>query len=141
MDKDLLSVFLFNPEKDRTRAFTAVYEEGVYGFAYVKRFTFGGMINNKEYRLAPEKSKVLYFKDGLPERMYVKFKPAKSQRIHQQIFELGAPPTGEVEGEGLAVRGASSRGRQMTSKAIARLATEKPTWWDDSEEVSKGVLF
>ena len=141
VDKDLLSVFLFNPEKDRTRAFTAVYEEGVYGFAYVKRFTFGGMINNKEYRLAPEKSKVLYFKDGLPERMYVKFKPAKSQRIHQQIFELGAPPTGEVEGEGLAVRGASSRGRQMTSKAIARLATEKPAWWDDSEEVSKGVLF
>ena len=43
--------------------------------------------------------------------------------------------------EGLAVRGASSRGRQMTSKAIARLATEKPAWWDDSEEVSKGVLF
>ena len=81
-----------------------------------------------------------FFRDGLPERMYVKFKPAKSQRIHQQIFELGAPPK-DAEGEGLAVRGASSRGRQMTSKAIARLAIEKPAWWDDSEEVSKGVLF
>ena len=140
VDKDLLSVFLFNPEKDRDKPFTAVYEEAVYGFAYVKRFTFGGMINNKEYRLAPEKSKVLFFKDGLPERMYVKFKPAKSQRIHQQIFELGSPDQ-NAKNAGLAIRGASSRGNQMTSKAIARLAVEKPSWWDDSEEESKGVLL
>ena len=140
VDKDLLAVFLFNPDKDREKPFTAVYEEAVYGFAYVKRFTFGGMINNKEYRLAPEKSKVLYFKDGLPERMFVKFKPAKSQRIHQQVFELGSPDP-NAKNAGLTIRGASSRGNQMTSKAIARIATEKPSWWDDSEAVSKGVLL
>ena len=64
VDKDLLEVFLFNPEKDRARAFVCVYEEPLYGFAYIKRFTFGGMINNKEYRLAPEKSKVLFFDEA-----------------------------------------------------------------------------
>ncbi len=140
VDKDLLSVFLFNPEKDREKPFTMVYEEAAYGFVYVKRFCFGGMINNKEYRLAPEKSKVLFFRDGLPERMYVKFKPAKNQRIHQQVFELGSPDQ-SAKNAGLAVRGASSRGNQMTSKAVARLAVEKPSWWDDSAEESKGVLL
>ena len=51
VDKDLLEVFLFNPEKDRDKEFVCVYEEPLYGFSYIKRFTFGGMINNKEYRL------------------------------------------------------------------------------------------
>jgi len=140
VDKTIDEMFLFNPDKDRDKVYTCVYEEPLYGFVYVKRFTFGGMINNKDYRLAPEKSKILLFCEGAPERLWVKFKPAKSQRIHQQMFDLGsADPNAKTPG--LAVRGASSRGNQMTSKAIARIATEEPSWWDPKENAPKGSLF
>jgi topoisomerase-4 subunit A len=43
VDKDLLAVMRYDQEKDRdTRDFTCVYEEGSYGFSYIKRFRFGG---------------------------------------------------------------------------------------------------
>ena len=143
VDKDLLEVFLFNPEKDRERTFVCVYEEPLYGFSYIKRFTFGGMINNKDYRLAPEKSKVLFFDEGCPEQLYVKFKPAKGQKIHQMMFqplELVDKGAGEKRPV-VEVRGATARGIQLTTKAIARVSPTKGTWWDDGESSSKGVLL
>ncbi len=143
VDKDLLEVFLFNPEKDRDRAFVCVYEEPLYGFSYIKRFTFGGMINNKDYRLAPEKSKVLYFEEGCPERLYVKFKPAKNQKIHQMLFqplELVDKGGGEKRPV-VEVRGATARGIQLTTKAIARISPTKGSWWEEGEASTKGVLL
>lgn len=131
VDKDIMAIFLFQQEKDRDKEFICVYEEPLYGFAYVKRFTFGGLIRNKEYRLAPPKSKVLHFSQGCPERLYVKFKPAKGQKIHQQMFDP----------KEVTVRGSSARGIQMTTKPIARCSPTKGSWWDDSEAASKGVLL
>ena len=136
VDKDLLAVIRYNQEKDReTREFTCVYEEGAYGFSYIKRFRFGGLIRNKEYRLAPEKpkSKILFFQEGCPETVYVKFKPAKNQKIHQQYF---LPKEDDV----VAIRSAGAKGKQLTTKPIARIASAKGSWWDDSEPPSKGVL-
>ncbi len=143
VDKDLLEVFLFNPEKDRERAFTCVYEEPLYGFSYIKRFTFGGMINNKDYRLAPEKSKVLYFDEGCPEQLYVKFKPAKNQKIHQMMFqplEL-VDKGGDEKRPVVEIRGATARGIQLTTKSIARISPTKGSWWEESETTPKGVLL
>ncbi len=143
VDKDLLEVFLFNPEKDRARAFVCVYEEPLYGFAYIKRFTFGGMINNKEYRLAPEKSKVLFFDEGCPEKLYVKFKPAKNQKIHQMLFQP-LEPVDKGAGEKrplVEIRGATARGIQLTTKPIARVSATKGSWWNDDEAAAKGVLL
>ena len=127
VDVDFNSVFIY----DKDMVYTCVYEEPQYGHAYMKRFTFGGMIQNKEYRLAPPKSKILLFQEDTPERLYVKFKPAKGQRVHQAFFE----PTD------VAVRRASARGLQMTTKPIARISSGKPSWWDDAEVSTKGGLF
>jgi len=115
---------------DRDKEFTAVYTEPHYGFTYIKRFAFGGAIQNKEYRLAPEGSNVLLFEEGVPEAVYVKYKPAKAQRIHQQVFSPS-----EVR-----VKGVSAKGIQMTSKDISKIATKKPGWWNDGEATPKGVL-
>ena len=143
MDKDLLEVFVFNPEKDRDKEFVCVYEEPLYGFSYIKRFTFGGMINNKEYRLAPEKSKLLYFEAGCPAQFYVKFKPAKGQKIHQMLFEpLELVDKGGGEKRPVVeLRGATARGIQLTTKAIARISSTKGSWWEEGEGSSKGVLL
>ncbi|MCL1888188.1 MAG: DNA topoisomerase IV subunit A, partial [Kiritimatiellaeota bacterium] len=95
-----------------------------------KRFTFGGCFQNKDYRLCPEGSKILLLQEGVPEALYVKYKPAKSQRINQQVFNPSE----------VIVKGVSARGIQMTSKDIERLAVEKPRWWQDGEDAPKGML-
>ena len=150
VDKDLLMVLRYDQEKDReTRDFTCVYEEGGYGFSYIKRFRFGGLIRNKEYRLAPEKpkSKILFFQEGCPDTIYVKFKPAKGQRINQQYYlpkeqvKRISSDTGKPENQDVvAIRSASAKGKQLTTKPIARISSAKGSWWDESETLSKGVL-
>ena len=127
VDKDLECVLNY----ERDAEFMMVYEEPLYGHAYMKRFTFGGMIQNKDYRLCPAKSKVILFQKGHPEKIYVKYRPVKGQRIHQEFFDT----------DELTVRGASARGIQMTTKSIARVAATKPSWWDESQGTAKGVLF
>ncbi len=150
VDKDLLAVLRYNQEKDRdTREFTCVYEEGGYGFSYVKRFRFGGLIRNKDYHLSPEKpkSKILFLQEGCPETLYVKYKPAKNQRINQQYFLLkeqvkraSAPGEPEVKQDVVPIRAASAKGKQLTTKSIARIASAKGSWWDEKAVPSKGVL-
>ena len=150
VDKNLLAVIRYNQEKDReAREFTVVYEEGSYGFSYIKRFRFGGLIRNKDYRLAPEKpkSKILFFQEGCPDTIYVKFKPAKNQKIHQQYFlpkeqvKRVNPETKKLENQDVvAVRAAGTKGKQLTTKSIARISSSKGSWWDDKETPSKGIL-
>lgn len=150
VDKGLLTILRYNQEKDReTRNFTCIYEEGSYGFSYIKRFVFGGLIRNKDYRLSPEKprSRILLFTEGCGETLYVKFKPAKGQKIHQQFFrpldlvdrvnrETGRPEKKTV----VEIRTAGAKGKQLTTKPIARASFSKGAWWDDTEAPSKGVL-
>ena len=150
VDKDLYCVLRYDQEKERdTRSFTLVYEEGAYGFSYIKRFVFGGLIRNKEYRLAPSKvkTKILFLQEGCPDTLYVKYKPAKGQKIHQQHFlpkelvsrtnlETGKPEKREV----IEIRSAGTKGKQLSTKPIARISSSKGSWWDDSEPPSKGVL-
>ncbi|NLN01210.1 MAG: DNA topoisomerase IV subunit A [Lentisphaerae bacterium] len=128
VDQDFMEVRLH----DRDTEFTAVYTEAQFGFTYIKRFSFGGLIQNKEYRLAPEGSKLLLFCEGAPEALYVKYRPAKGQRIRQQVFSPSD----------VLVKGVSARGRQMTSKPIARLTVDKPRGWDAAgNDAPKGVLL
>ncbi|MDD4102387.1 MAG: DNA topoisomerase IV subunit A [Kiritimatiellae bacterium] len=126
VDKNHLYCSVF----DRDKLFTAVYTEPDYGFTYIKRFAFGGAIQNKDYRMAPEKSKILIFEEGTPDSVFVKYKPAKSQRIHQQMFTPSE----------VLVKNVSARGIQMTSKDIARVSSKKPGWWNDADTSVKGVL-
>ena len=150
VDKDLLAVMRYNQDKDRDELdFTCVYEEGGYGFSYIKRFRFGGLIRNKDYRLAPEKpkSKILLLQKGCPDVLYVKFKPAKGQKIHQQHFlpkeqvDRVNRETGKTEKKDVVeIRSATTKGKQLTTKPIAKVSGSKGSWWDDSEPPSKGVL-
>ena len=150
VDKDLMLVLRYNQEKDRDdRTFTLVYEEGAWGFSYIKRFSFGGLIRNKDYSLTPSKVKtrILFFQEGCPDTLYVKYKPAKGQKIHQQHFlpkeqvtrmnvATGKPEKQDV----VIIRGAGAKGKQLSTKPIARIGSAKGSWWDDREPPSKGLL-
>ncbi len=116
---------------NRDDVFTCVYFEPLYGFTYIKRFTWGGMIMNKEYNLVPEGATIILFCKGTPEAIYVKFKPMKGQRITQQVFD---PSEARISSAG-------SKGIQMTPKQIERIDTKKAQWWQDAEGTTKGALF
>lgn len=121
-DKFFVDKMMYCEIYDRDKVMTAVYKHK--DFLYMKRFTFGGTIMNKEYSLAIEGSKVLVFKDDDPAEIYVKYKPAKGQRKHKELFKPKEMP----------VKGVKARGNQMTFKAIAAISVGKPSWWDSEPE-------
>ena len=113
----------------RDLVFTAVYTD--WGVTYVKRFEIGGVIMNRDYGYIPEKAQLLLCKFGTPESIYVKYKPAKGLRIHQQEFEP----------EQVLIKGVKAKGRQMTSKIIDRIDTGTGRWWDKKLCSPKGLLI
>jgi len=114
---------------DRDRVMTMVYAAGQ--ITRIKRFAFGGVIQNKDYACAPEEgAKILYFSDASPEILYVKYAPKKGQQIHQQAFETAKVP----------VRNPRTRGNQMTAKKISSITDQKPRNWDEKAG-PKGALL
>ena len=99
---------------------------------YLKRFTFGGYILDKEYFCVPEggKSKVLFFAPGTPATLYIRYKPAPYQKINQQTCEPA-----QVE-----VKSAKTRGRQISIKDIGSVTAEPTRGWDPEAPTTKVVF-
>lgn len=125
VDGNLLYSAIF----DRDREMTCVYVSGRE--TYIKRFTFGGAIMNRDYQLAPEGSKIIFFTEGCPDELYLRYRPAKGQRIHQQFFKL----------KDLAVKGSKAKGNRLTTKSVQYIDTKPGRWWRDDEEAPQGVLL
>jgi topoisomerase IV subunit A len=110
---------------DRDRVFTLAYTNREA--TYLKRFTFGGIIMNKEYFCIPEKSKILFFEPDTPAQIYIKYKPAPYQKITQQT----ANPAD------VAVKGAKTRGNQISIKDVSSINSKPPRGWDESAPTTK----
>ena len=111
------------PERDRV--FTVAYAEK--DATWIKRFTFGGTILDKEYALHPfPKAKVLLFEPDTPEQVFIKYRPAPYQRISQQVAKPAE----------LAVKNARARGNQISIKDVASINVKPPRNWDDQETPS-----
>lgn len=117
VDKDVLFAGKFDRDKVMTVLFTADQA------TYAKKFQFGGAIQNKEYSLIPvPKGRILILEEGEPEKFYIKFKPAKGQRVHQLEFDCKT----------LEVRGAKTWGNQVTFKGVESASTKMPRGWEDA---------
>ncbi len=116
VDKNLVYAAIY----DRDRVMTLVYESD--GITHLKRFAFGGVIQNKDYACIPEgeTGQALFFADNQPATLYVKYAPRKGQQIHQQEFDP----------KKVAVRTPKTRGIQITTKRIVSIETQKPRNWD-----------
>ncbi len=110
---------------DRKLVFTVAY--ATRDASYVKRVNFGGYIMNKEYELAPKKSKMLYFEEGTPDTLYIRYKPAPHQKINQQTCSPGE----------LEVKGAKTKGRQISIKSVASITAKPTRGWDDAAPTNK----
>ena len=114
---------------ERKKVYTVIYSEGL--ITYIKRFTFGGFITNREYLCIPPDSEILFFSDQDPKQLFVKYKRAKNQKIHEQIFET----------QKQSVKSVKARGVQMTVKQIASIATVRPKGWPIKKAAPKGAVI
>jgi len=112
----------------RDLVFTAVYAE--WGVTYIKRFEIGGTIMNRDYNYIPKDAQLQLCKLGTPESIYVKYKPVKGLRIHQQEFKP----------KQVLIKGTKAKGKQMTSKIIARIDVRTGRWWDKKLRSPRGIL-
>ena len=125
VDSNLLRCSLFDRDREMTCVYTIKRE------TYIKRFTFGGTIMNRDYRLAPEGAKILLLQEGCPEAIYMKYRPAKAQRIHQQKFDPQA----------LLVKSAKAKGNRLTTKSIQYIDTTPGRWWKSDDDAPQGVFL
>ena len=121
---DLLHAGL--PERDRV--YTLCYS--TRDASYLKRFTFGGTILNKEYSLTPEKARVVFLEPDTPPLLYIRYKPAPYQKINQQTCDPS-----QVE-----VKGAKARGRQLSIKDVASITSKPTRGWDAEAATTKLLL-
>ncbi len=91
---------------DRERVMTVVYELDL--FTHIKKFTAGGLITNREYRLAPKGAGIRFFADDNPALLYVRYSVDMRTRIRQQEFIVDRLPLRDREAGGVV----------MTSKRI-----------------------
>jgi topoisomerase-4 subunit A len=111
------------PERDRV--FTLAYTNREA--TYLKRFTFGGTILDKEYFCIPEKSRILFFEPDTPAELYIRYKPAPYQKINQQTCKP----------EEVLVKGVKSRGIQISIKEVSSINSKPSRGWDAEAAVSQ----
>jgi topoisomerase-4 subunit A len=126
VDRDLLLAKPF----ERDEEFFAVFTRDDH-VTYMKRCTLGGAIMNREYSCTLPGSTLLLLTADTPKDIYVRYKPAKGQRIHQQVFHTNSIP----------VKGVKARGHQITVKRVAAVHTEKPRGWDRRKTGPRGVVI
>ncbi len=111
------------PERDRV--FTLAYTNR--DATYLKRFTFGGTIMNKEYFCIPEKSRILFFEQDTPAEIYIRYKPAAYQKINQQTCKPSE----------VMVKGVKSRGNQISIKEVSSINSKPSRGWDADAPTSQ----
>lgn len=114
---------------DKEKVYVMVYVH--HEIAYMKKFTFGGAILNRDYCCTPPNSDVLLLEAGEPEQVYVKYKKAKNQKIHRQAF----PTKKQI------LKGVKAKGAQITVKKIESISSTKPKHWDKGKKNPSGVAM
>ncbi|MCL2416595.1 MAG: DNA gyrase/topoisomerase IV subunit A [Bacteroidales bacterium] len=133
--KDIIHVDVFRKNDDRT-IYNMAYQDGKYGFAYIKRFNIGGITREKVYDLTKgtKDSKVLYFTanpNGEAEhiRVFLKNKPG----LRRLVFDF--------DFKELAVKGRSSIGNILSRNLVKKIVLEneghstlsaRKLWFDES---------
>jgi topoisomerase-4 subunit A len=116
-------VYCALPERDRVMTLAYTNRDATY----LKRFTFGGTIMNKEYQCIPPKSRILFFEPETPKELYIRYKPAAYQKINQQTMNPSE----------VAVKGVKSRGNQISIKEVSSITSQPTRGWDEKAATTK----
>ena len=112
---------------ERARVLTVVYGDSF--FTYIKKFSPGGSVTNREYRCVPRGSDIRLLADDDPPLLYVRYAATdKAQTIKQQEFETASLPVKDRE----------FRGAMLTSKKTDYIGKTKAADWDDAQTGPRG---
>jgi topoisomerase-4 subunit A len=104
VDQNVIHLALFDRDKVHTVVFTTK------DATYAKKFTFGGVIQNKDYSCTQEgeKTKIHLFKDKELKGVHLRYRKVPGIRVLEEDFDLKEIP----------VRGAKTMGNQLTKKSV-----------------------
>jgi topoisomerase IV subunit A len=105
---------------DRERVLTVVYELDF--FTWYKKFMGGGLITNRESRLAPRGANIRFFADDNPSCLYVRYSADARSKIRQQRFSVEHQP----------LRGRDAKGLVLTANLIEYVGSDKAADWDEA---------
>lgn len=105
---------------DRERVLTVVYELDF--FSYYKKFKPGGLITNREARLAAKGANIRLLSDENAAVLYVRYAPDPRIKIRQQKFAAERQP----------LRTRDAKGVVLTANRIEYIGTERAADWDDA---------
>ena len=135
VDRDLHHYALFG----RDLMYTLVYSTP--SATYVKRFTFGGAILNKDYQCVPPKTKIHLLTAEPAERVYIKYKPFKPGK-RGGLGKSGSTPDEQiVELSDLPVQTPKQLGTLLSHRAVDWLKTTRPRGWNETGGPAIGPLF
>jgi topoisomerase-4 subunit A len=133
VDRNLLHFAVFA----RDQVHTLVYSTPAA--TYLKRFTFGGTILNKEYQCVPPKAKILLLTAEPLEKLYIKYKPLKPGRASKAASKQ--PDEQVIDMASIPVQTPKTLGSQLSHKSVDWLKTTKPRGWTDAGGPPMGPLF
>jgi topoisomerase-4 subunit A len=133
--KEILHISVFRKNDDRT-TYNVIYQDGKTGPYYVKRFSAGGVIRDKEYDLTKETkgSRIVYLSanpNGECETLHVFLKPRPKLKKTSFEFDFST----------LTIKGRGAGGNTLTKLPIRKILLKekgqstlsaRQIWWDDS---------
>jgi topoisomerase-4 subunit A len=105
---------------DRERVMSVVFEWDL--FTHIKKFAAGGLITNRESRIAPKGANIRFLSDEEVSVLYVRYVADSRSRIRQQEFKVERVPERDRDAKGMV----------MTAKRIEYVGSEKPKDWNDA---------
>jgi topoisomerase IV subunit A len=108
VDQNVSHLGIYNREK----VFTMVYCAERGGF--LKRFSFGGVIMNRDYSCLPEGAKIKLLTHKPVQEVRLRYRHIKGARIDEQTFNPAEFP----------VRGPRTRGHQLTKRKVTSVAVK-----------------
>jgi topoisomerase-4 subunit A len=113
---------------DGERIMTATYECDF--FTYIKKFSTGAMVTNREFRMAPKGAQIRFLTDENPSVLYVRYAADGRAKIRQQEFKLHR----------LTVRKRNASGSVLTANRVEFVGATKPADWNDSHTGPPGRI-
>lgn len=130
VDKDVLHFCLF----DREQPWVAVYGSRKDSISYVKKFAFGGVIMDKEYRCTPEKTKLHFFSAEIPARLYVRFREYKlKDRQRKPPPNARGPEKMTLRLDDLPLQNPKTKGNELSGRDVEEVKLERPRGWPEGE--------
>lgn len=130
VDREVLHFCLY----DRDQPWLIIYGSKKDSVSYVKKFSFGGAILEKEYHCIPEKMRIHFFSAEIPSRLFVKYREYKLKPKQRKAPPSARRPEKQtLRLDDLPLQNPKTKGFEMCERDIEFVQRERPRGWPEGE--------